>query len=340
MSLLPATAQSDLSVVRFSTADYAPRDRLAAWHDIYGRAMCRQDIEPVDAESIHADVVFRKLPGLAIMTGARSPAIYRRDRRQVDSDNLFVTVALSGTFEAAQLGRSVCMEAGDAFVGAGAEPVTARVSSGYRSVTLSVPLAAMAPAMSGLEASFGRRIPAGSPGLRLMTRYLDVVAEAGEAGSPELYRQVAAHVRDLLALALGPNRNGAETARLDGVRAARLREIMRDIEEDPCREDLTVETVAARHRLPVRYLQRLFEAEGVTFTAFVRERRLARVHRLLRNPRHGARPIGVIAYEAGFTNQAYFNRAFRARYGASPSDVRAQGHAGQMNEGRARAGSA
>jgi AraC-like DNA-binding protein len=74
----------------------------------------------------------------------------------------------------------------------------------------------------------------------------------------------------------------------------------------------------------VRYVQRLFETEGTTFTEFVRERRLARAHRMLGDPRLAARPIGVIAYEAGFTNQAYFNRAFRARYGAAPSDIRAQ----------------
>ena len=35
-------------------------------------------------------------------------------------------------------------------------------------------------------------------------------------------------------------------------------------------------------------------------------------------------PIGVIAFESGFTSQPYFNRAFRARFGAAPSEVRAQ----------------
>ncbi|RUX33774.1 helix-turn-helix domain-containing protein, partial [Mesorhizobium sp. M7A.F.Ca.CA.002.09.1.1] len=35
------------------------------------------------------------------------------------------------------------------------------------------------------------------------------------------------------------------------------------------------------------------------------------------------RSITAIAYEAGFNDLSYFNRAFRRRYDATPSDVRA-----------------
>ena len=52
-------------------------------------------------------MLFRRLPGLGIMSGERSPAIYRRKPSQTDSDNLFVTVGLTGSFVAEQLGHSV-----------------------------------------------------------------------------------------------------------------------------------------------------------------------------------------------------------------------------------------
>ena len=225
---------------------------------------------------IEADVVFRRFPGFGTMTGHRSPAIYRPSRAQLDSDNLFVTNALCGSFEAAQLGRTASMGTGAAFVGTGAEPVIACVSPGYRSVTLSVPA-----------------------------------------------RSIAAFVaHDLLALALGATRDAAETARLRGAQAARLREIKADIEQNLGREDFSIVTLSARHRLPVRSVQRLFEADGMTFTDYVLERRLVRAHRLLIDPRLAERPIGIIALEAGFTNQPHFNRSFRSRFGATPSDVR------------------
>ena len=48
-----------------------------------------------------------------------------------------------------------------------------------------------------------------------------------------------------------------------------------------------------------------------------------RAHRMLTDPRYVARSISAIAFEAGFGDLSYFNRTFRRRYGATPSDVRA-----------------
>jgi AraC-like DNA-binding protein len=43
---------------------------------------------------------------------------------------------------------------------------------------------------------------------------------------------------------------------------------------------------------------------------------------MLADPGFAAWTIGAIAYEAGFGDLSHFNRSFRRRYGASPSDVR------------------
>jgi len=51
--------------------------------------------------------------------------------------------------------------------------------------------------------------------------------------------------------------------------------------------------------------------------------RLARAHRLLTDPRRTERTLTAIAFEVGFSDLSYFNRAFRRRFGATPSDARA-----------------
>jgi AraC-like DNA-binding protein len=84
-----------------------------------------------------------------------------------------------------------------------------------------------------------------------------------------------------------------------------------------------VTALATRHRISVRYIQRLFEYEGTTFSQFVRDQRLVQVHRMLADPRHVHRPISTIAYDVGFGDLSTFNREFRRRFGATPSDVRA-----------------
>lgn len=70
----------------------------------------------------------------------------------------------------------------------------------------------------------------------------------------------------------------------------------------------------------VRRLEGLFRAElGMGPGAYQRELRLQAARRLVTDTRH---PLGEVALRAGFASQAAFSRAFRARYGQSPSRLR------------------
>jgi transcriptional regulator GlxA family with amidase domain len=190
---------------------------------------------------------------------------------------------------------------------------------------LRVPLTLLSPYVPNIEDTFGRRIRAESPALRLLRHHLHMVEELDPPDMVELRPHAAAHMRDLIAMAVGATRDGAEIARQNGVRAARLRAIKADIRQN-IGSGLSVAALAARHRLPVRTLQRMFEADGVTFTDFVLAERLAHAHRMLRDAAHAGRAISTIAFDCGFQHISYFNRVFRARFAASPSDVRAQTH--------------
>ena len=159
--------------------------------------------------------------------------------------------------------------------------------------------------------------------MQLLTGYAAMLYDSRAIATPAAVGLAVKHVYDLMALAIGPGKDAAEASRAGGARAARLRAIKDDIAAN-LRPDLSINTVAARHRLPVRYVQRLFESEGLSFTAYVAEQRLLRAHRMLTDPRFAERSIGLIAFEAGFGHMPYFNRAFRGRFGETPSGVRAQ----------------
>ncbi len=66
----------------------------------------------------------------------------------------------------------------------------------------------------------------------------------------------------------------------------------------------------------------LFESENTNFSSFVLSQRLALAHRYLRDPRLRARKIIDIALESGFGDLSYFNRTFKRRFNASPSEIR------------------
>jgi AraC-like DNA-binding protein len=106
------------------------------------------------------------------------------------------------------------------------------------------------------------------------------------------------------------------------VRAARLAAIKHDIVASLGDTDLSLTVLAARHRCTPRYVQRLFDDAGETFTDYVLSQRLARAHRMLSNPLRAGEKVASVAYDVGFNDLSHFNRAFRRRYGETPSEVR------------------
>src|SRR3546814_3690801 len=71
-----------------------------------------------------------------------------------------------------------------------------------------------------------------------------------------------------------------------------------------------------------RYVRRLFQDEGSSFSDHVLGERLDRAHRLLLHPGQASRTIAAVAYACGFGDLSYFNRTFRRRFGMTPSDLR------------------
>jgi AraC-like DNA-binding protein len=159
--------------------------------------------------------------------------------------------------------------------------------------------------------------------LRLLTSYVTIISAEAKQPPPDLQRIAVAHIHDLAALALGATRDASEIAKGRGVRIARLHAIKADVIANIASNLLSVDVLAARHGVSPRYIRSLFQSEETTFTDFVLNQRLARAHALLIDFRSSVRSISAIAFEAGFDDLSYFNRRFRRRYGATPSDVRA-----------------
>lgn len=83
--------------------------------------------------------------------------------------------------------------------------------------------------------------------------------------------------------------------------------------DDP---DLSLKHIAERQALSVRYLNKLFEREGISTARWIRMRRLERCRRDLESEELGDRSISAIAYANGFSDISSFNRAFRATPGS------------------------
>ncbi|MFC9554418.1 helix-turn-helix domain-containing protein [Rhodococcus sp. NPDC056960] len=88
--------------------------------------------------------------------------------------------------------------------------------------------------------------------------------------------------------------------------------------------ELDLHSIAAAHHISVRHLQKLFEAEGDTVSAWIRRRRLERCRRDLADHRYRDLPVSAIGARWGFVDAAHFSRLFKNTHGSTPGTYRAE----------------
>lgn len=294
------------------------------WREIYGRGIFNVDIEPIGDQPFHANVEFTLLPDVSIAAGSRSPAHYKVTRELAGrgSDIVAISILRSGSASATQFGKELIDGVGSASVLMAGDPSTSTLHSEGSFITLALSRPALAAFVPNLSAAAGMSIARDNAALRLLRRYLEVTMETDAFEDRAIARSISTHILDLAALALGIHGDQAELARLRGARAARFQTIKADILDRIASFSLSTEDIAARQGVSARYVRKLFEEEGISFSSFVLAERLSRARRLLSDRRYAHRNIAQLAHECGFADVSYFNRAFRRRFGATPSDIR------------------
>jgi AraC-like DNA-binding protein len=135
-------------------------------------------------------------------------------------------------------------------------------------------------------------------------------------------RALGRYLSELVALQLGAHRDAIDAIARSGLMAARRQAILDQIERHATDPAFNADAVARRLGISRRYVNILMEETGRTFAALVLERRLTVVRRLLADPDRQAQTIAQIAYDCGFGDLSYFNRAFRRRFGDTPGSFR------------------
>ena len=311
--------------LHLSIAGIPPEDRGRAVQQLYERKLFPVQLNPVTGKEIRFRAIWKKIPGVNIVSGYYCGL--RAEALVESAGNDDLTLALSRGIRTvfSQRGREMQVEPGTAFVTTrefGVFSLTG-IAAG-QSVGLRVPRKAIEPLVPDIDHALKRLMIPGSSALQLLARYAQTVAEDGAAPSPEFNRLIALQIHELLAFMLGASRDAAEFVKTRGVKAARLRLVKADVMDHLSDHDLSPSVVAARQGVSPRYVHKLFEGEGTSFSEFVLAERLTKAHRILSDRRFHDRLISSIAFAAGFGDLSHFNHCFRRRYGVTPSDVRAQ----------------
>lgn len=236
--------------------------------------------------------------------------------------DLALAINLKGSTIVSVRGRDLALGEQEAVLGARIEIESVIEPDPDRFLILAIPRAAISSLVANADDAITCPIPRDSPPLQLLMKYLGLIQEECFPVTPELQLAIVAHIRDLVSLIIGEAPDAAAHATSGGVRAARLRAIKIDILANMRSADMSLATVAARQDISASYVRKLFESEGTSFTEFVMDQRLSAAHRMLTSPRLTHQSISEIALDVGFRDLSYFNRAFRRRFGHTPSQIR------------------
>ncbi|WP_413248001.1 helix-turn-helix domain-containing protein [Sinomonas flava] len=257
---------------------------------------------------------------------AASHAVSRTPGLLAASDRRYfkLSIQLAGTGLLLQDGREAVLTPGSLAVYSTDRPYTLAFDGDFRSLVLMFPHAALDLPADAVAQMTAIAI-SGSDGLgALVAPFLVRLADNLDAVAGRNGTRLAHNALDLVTTLFNAELDARSAASRDPhqMLLARIHDFIEERLGDP---DLSPGTIAAAHFISTRHLHDLFRDLGTTVSASIRERRLERCRRDLRDPVLSDRPVTAIASRWGLTDSAHFSRIFRAAYGEPPSSYRAGG---------------
>ena len=294
------------------------------WREELCRAFCGLDVQPSDGGNIDCHMRINLIGGLALAVPSGSSAQFSRTR-EVMTDGCDDLVLVTS-----QWGRTPLMQDGREIPLVGSQMCLTDMSvlgkvgqdSNGELATTRIPRRTLLNVSPRAEDMLGTVLSENAVLRETIMRYHALCADVSHQLDVFGQQMMAQHLTDLISLLLGTGAEQADRLGNQGRAAAQLDLIRADALRNLGNQGLTIVGLARRYGLSSRQAQRLFERTGNTFTEFVLEQRLLLAHRQLSNPQNRHRKISDIAHSAGFSDLSYFNRVFRRRFGATPSDIR------------------
>jgi AraC-like DNA-binding protein len=295
------------------------------WREELCRRFCRLDVEPSTGTGIDCQIALASLSHLVLATAAGVSGRFSRTRDLLPDgcDDFVLVSATGGPVHVIQNGRTIALSRSEMCLTEMSGPCSIGFNGNEHFTTIRIPRRALLEMCPRAEERLSRSLHENSTLQAMIARYHALSSELAQSLDSVAQRMTAQHLVDLIGLLLGAGHEEEELATQRGYSAVRLELMKTDVLNNLDRSDLNIGSIARAYGLSPRHAQRLFAQTGITFTEFLLEQRLLLARRLLGEAHHRHRKISTIAHEAGFGDLSYFNRMFRKRFGAAPSDTRA-----------------
>jgi AraC-like DNA-binding protein len=296
------------------------RDRLAHWNEAVSDAYVQLSCT-APAGDVVGDI---RIDSLATLELSRVTATAQRVARtpsliaRAAEDYFLVSIQTSGTGRISQDDRTAVLHPGDFALYDSTRPYQLDFTDDFQQYVLMLPGPALRSQLRAASELTARSVHGSRGAGHLMIEMIRTLAADVAVLEPAAAAAVAQGVEHIVVAGLsslaGTTPEPSAQARREQVKAcarARLR--------DP---GLTVAAIAARLHTSVSTLHRAFAGEPCTIAEWIWARRLEAVRADLCDPALRHRTISDLAFGWGFVDASHFSRAFRARYGCTPREVR------------------
>lgn len=308
----------------FSTYGVPPDRKVSFWNELSSDAFAAMEIAPRDAQAFDGRLRREFLGSLTLMDVHSGAVRIRRTRSHIvrahEASWLLVAPLVQSMQLSMEGGSPIHVAAGQFCLLDHARPWEIEHGDAMRTLCVDIPRGMLQAEIDAAEQLAGRLMRADSPGSRLLVALLQALsAEFNDSSQLMLPPATASGLWSLIvaAYSVEPAREAPTTA------AARVTAVHAEIDARLSDPGLCPAQIAARRGFSERYLRRLMQSAGESFSAYLLRRRLELAGRLLRDPSLRQQTVTSLAYRAGFSDATHFGRVFRARYGATPRDYRA-----------------
>lgn len=308
-----------------STAQVAPAERLAFWSDIVCDTYVQLECDaPAGCDSIEGEIVADRLATLQLSRVTASAQQVRRTPAKIarSSDDFFlVSIQASGYGTISQDGRDALLGPGDFALYDSTRPYRLGFDGDFQQYVLMLPAPTLRTALRDTERLTATTVPGDRGAGHLMIGMIRTLAADIGSLAPESAVAVADSVSQILVAGLAalPAARHAPLSQLAAYYREQIKSLVHSRLRDP---DLNVADIARRLGVSPSTLQRAWSGQSCALGDWIWTQRLDAARGDLCNPSLAARRISEIAFAWGFNDAAHFSRAFRARFGCSPREIR------------------
>lgn len=304
----------------WSTDSVRPRDGLSFWREAVCEAVLNVAPE-APGSGFRASLSGQTFGRLRFASFSSTGHFIVREKAHVNrasDDHYLISLQQAGR-SVLQQGDTVCRLApGEIGIVDGTRPFRVTFPDPVSRFLAVVPRHRVEARAPWLRGGGSRMVASSSPYIELVRHHLAALANrALETHEAEMLTD---NLCNLLALSTAP-RMPVD----DHIAATQLDAIMAYCQARLGDPDLNPRTVAAYFGIAPRTLHLRFEQTGLSFGRWLLERRLLACHGALSDAAQRDRTISDIAFACGFGDLSHFSKAFRARFGETPRDMR-KGH--------------